>query len=113
MFVDTICSLRNLVSKISGKEYGIHHEDDVSIRLITDHIRSATLIRASDGIMPTNEGRGYVLRRLIRRAARHGRLLGIQGNFLATLSAEVISGSKDGCPELGREERVYLQCPYQ
>ena len=97
--VDTICSLRNLVSRISGKEYGVKHEYDVSIRLITDHIRSATFM-ISDGIMPTNEGRGYVLRRLIRRAARHGRLLGIEGSFLATLSAEVINGSKDGYPEL-------------
>ena len=97
--VDTICSLRNLVCEIAGKEYGKVYNDDVSIRLITDHIRSATFM-ISDGIMPTNEGRGYVLRRLIRRAARHGRLLGIQGDFLAKLSAEVISGSKDGYPEL-------------
>ncbi|MDO5335852.1 MAG: alanine--tRNA ligase [Eubacteriales bacterium] len=97
--VDTICSLRNLVCEIAGKEYGKVYDDDVSIRLITDHIRSATFM-ISDGIMPTNEGRGYVLRRLIRRAARHGRLLGISGVFLAKLSAEVISGSKDGYPEL-------------
>lgn len=97
--VDTICSLRNLVSRISGKEYGVKHEYDVSIRLITDHIRSATFM-ISDGIMPTNEGRGYVLRRLIRRAARHGRLLGIEGAFLSKLSEEVINGSKDGYPEL-------------
>ena len=97
--VDTICSLRNLVSKISGKEYGVKHEYDVSIRLITDHIRSATFM-ISDGIMPTNEGRCYVLRRLIRRAARHGRLLGIEGAFLSKLSEEVINGSKDGYPEL-------------
>ena len=97
--VDTICSLRNLVSEISGKEYGKVYDHDVSIRLITDHIRSATFM-ISDGIMPTNEGRGYVLRRLIRRAARHGRLLGIQGTFLAKLSEDVINGSKDGYPEL-------------
>ncbi|MCI5530515.1 MAG: alanine--tRNA ligase [Blautia sp.] len=104
--VDTICSLRNLVCQIAGKEYGVHHEDDVSIRLITDHIRSATFM-ISDGIMPTNEGRGYVLRRLIRRAARHGRLLGIEGTFLAKLSAEVIDGSKDGYPEL-EEKKEFI-----
>ena len=104
--VDTICSLRNLVCKIAGKEYGREYSDDVSIRLITDHIRSATFM-ISDGVMPTNEGRGYVLRRLIRRAARHGRLLGIEGTFLAKLSEEVISGSKDGYPEL-EEKKEFI-----
>lgn len=97
--VDTVCALRNKVCEISGKTYKEKYDDDVSIRLITDHIRSATFM-ISDGIMPTNEGRGYVLRRLIRRAARHGRLLGIDGAFLAGLSAAVIDGSKDGYPEL-------------
>lgn len=97
--VDTVCALRNKVCEISGKVYKEKYDDDVSIRLITDHIRSATFM-ISDGIMPTNEGRGYVLRRLIRRAARHGRLLGIKGAFLAALSATVIEGSKDGYPEL-------------
>ena len=104
--VDTICALRNLVCEIAGKEYGKTYLDDVSIRLITDHIRSATFM-ISDGIMPTNEGRGYVLRRLIRRAARHGRLLGIEGTFLAKLSAEVIRGSKDGYPEL-EEKKEFI-----
>ena len=104
--VDTICSLRNLVCQVAGKEYGKDYQTDVSIRLITDHIRSATFM-ISDGIMPTNEGRGYVLRRLIRRAARHGRLLGIEGTFLAKLSAEVIQGSKDGYPEL-EEKKEFI-----
>ncbi|MCD7868037.1 MAG: alanine--tRNA ligase [Clostridiales bacterium] len=104
--VDTICSLRNLVCQIAGKEYEKNYDDDVSIRLITDHIRSATFM-ISDGIMPTNEGRGYVLRRLIRRAARHGRLLGIQSAFLSRLSEEVIRGSKDGYPEL-EEKKEFI-----
>ena len=73
--------------------------DDISIRLITDHIRSTTFL-ISDGVMPTNEGRGYVLRRLIRRAARHGRMLGIDGTFMAELAGTVIRESKDGYPEL-------------
>ena len=104
--VDTLHALRQHVSDLAHKAYGEKHEDDVSIRLITDHIRSATFM-ISDGIMPTNEGRGYVLRRLIRRAARHGRLLGIEGQFLATLSGTVIEGSKDGYPEL-EEKRDFI-----
>ena len=104
--VDTICALRNLVCEIAGKEYGKVYDHDVSIRLITDHIRSATFM-ISDGVMPTNEGRGYVLRRLIRRAARHGRLLGVEGTFLAKLSAMVIEGSKDGYPEL-EEKKEFI-----
>ena len=104
--VDTLCALRNKVCEVAGKTYGVNHEDDVSIRLITDHMRSATFL-ISDGVMPTNEGRGYVLRRLIRRAARHGRLLGIEGSFLEKLSETVIEGSKDGYPEL-EEKKTFI-----
>ena len=104
--VDTLQALRNKVCEFAGVSYKEDEANDVSIRLITDHIRSATFM-ISDGIMPTNEGRGYVLRRLIRRAARHGRLLGIDGTFLAKLSETVIEGSKDGYPELD-EKREFI-----
>ncbi len=101
--IDTIRALRSRVCELAGKTYKEKHEWDVSIRIVTDHIRSATFM-ISDGIMPSNEGRGYVLRRIIRRAARHGRLLGIGDRngegFLAELSRTVIEGSRDGYPEL-------------
>ncbi len=97
--IDTMKAIRDKVCEMSGKTYQTNENDDVSIRLITDHIRSSTFL-VSDGVMPSNEGRGYVLRRLIRRAARHGRMLGIDGTFLARLSETVIAESKDGYQEL-------------
>ena len=104
--IDTMKAIRNRICQIAGVEY--HKEDavDVSIRLITDHIRSTTFM-ISDGIMPSNEGRGYVLRRLIRRAARHGRLLGIRDKFMAALSETVIDECRDGYPEL-EEKRAFI-----
>ncbi len=101
--IDTMKAIRDKVCELSGRKYQVDALDDVSIRLITDHIRSATFM-VSDGIMPSNEGRGYVLRRLIRRAARHGKMLGIKGAFLAELSATVIRESKDGYPELDEKK---------
>ena len=100
--IDTMKAIRDRICEMSGKTYQVDAMDDVSIRLITDHIRSSTFL-VSDGVMPSNEGRGYVLRRLIRRAARHGRMLGIKDTFLANLSNTVIEECKDGYPEL--EER--------
>ncbi len=97
--IDTMKAIRDKVCELSHKTYQTDAADDISIRLITDHIRSSTFM-VSDGIMPGNEGRGYVLRRLIRRAARHGKMLGIEGTFLAELSNTVIRESKDGYPEL-------------
>ena len=97
--IDTIRALREHVCRLAGKEYEKDYATDVSIRVITDHIRSVTFM-ISDGIMPSNSGRGYVLRRLLRRACRHGRLLGIKGEFLVALAQTVIDGSKDGYPEL-------------
>ncbi|MCM1145327.1 MAG: alanine--tRNA ligase [Blautia sp.] len=101
--VDTVLALRTKVCEIAGVTYKEDYDTDVSIRIITDHIRSATFM-ISDGIMPSNEGRGYVLRRIIRRAARQGRKLGIQDKFLADLSNTVIEGSKDGYPELDEKK---------
>ncbi|MGN0161231.1 MAG: alanine--tRNA ligase [Lachnospiraceae bacterium] len=106
--VDTIFALRSRVCELAGVQYKEDADADVSIRIITDHIRSATFM-ISDGIMPSNEGRGYVLRRIIRRAARQGRKLGIDGIFLAELSKTVIEGSKDGYPELDEKKEFIFK----
>ena len=105
--IDTMKAIRDRICEIAGVTYQTDDAKDVSIRLITDHIRSSTFM-ISDGIMPSNEGRGYVLRRLIRRAARHGRLLGINGKFLANLSQTVINECKDGYPELDEKSAFIL-----
>ena len=97
--IDTMKELRDHVCRLAGVEYGESPEKDISLRVITDHIRSVTFM-ISDGILPSNSGRGYVLRRLLRRASRHGRLLGIDRQFLEELAETVIEGSKDGYPEL-------------
>ena len=106
--VDTIKALRDHVCRLTGKTYGTEYNNDVSIRVITDHIRSVTFM-ISDGITPSNAGRGYVLRRLLRRACRHGRLLGTEGHFLTTLAETVITGSKDGYPELEEKKAFILK----
>ena len=104
--VDTVRHLLDTVCSIAGKKYGEVADDDVSIRVITDHTRSATFM-ISDGVIPSNEGRGYVLRRIIRRACRHGKLLGISGMFLRGLSEIVISQNEGAYPEL-REKYDYI-----
>ncbi|MBB6214799.1 alanyl-tRNA synthetase [Anaerosolibacter carboniphilus] len=104
--VDTIRYILDGVVEISGQDYGVDPKKDISIRIVTDHIRSVTFM-VSDGIMPSNEGRGYVLRRLLRRAARHGKLLGIKDNFLNILVDRVIKVSGDGYPEL-KEKSEYI-----
>ena len=101
--VDTIKSIRDKVCEMANVEYGKNAETDVSIRVVTDHIRS-TVFMTSDGVNVSNEGRGYVLRRLLRRAARHGRLLGIKGTFLYQLAETVIEASKGAYPALGENK---------
>ena len=105
--VDTVQSVLHHVEHIAGKTYGANAKDDISIRVITDHIRSCTFM-VSDGILPSNEGRGYVLRRLLRRAARHGRMLGIRHPFLVELVETVIQSSESAYPEL-REHDAYIK----
>ena len=106
--VDTLKALRDHICRLADTEYGKDAQADISIRVITDHTRSVTFM-ISDGIMPSNEGRGYVLRRLLRRACRHGRLLGIEGSFIPELAQTVIEGSKDGYPELEEKKDFILK----
>ena len=101
--VDTIKHILNTIEKMAGVEYGKGEKTDISIRIITDHIRAVSFLVA-DGVLPSNEGRGYVLRRLLRRAARHGKLLGIKENFLYKLVDEVIKVSGEAYPELVEKE---------
>ncbi len=103
--VDTVRNILNRVCEIAGCEYGVDAIRDISIRAITDHVRASTFM-ISDGIIPSNEGRGYVLRRLIRRAARHGRLIGINSAFLAELCGTVINENKAGYPELEEKQEL-------
>ena len=105
--VDTVQSVLHHVEHIANKTYGEDPKTDISIRVITDHIRSCTFM-VSDGILPSNEGRGYVLRRLLRRAARHGRMLGITRPFLVELVETVIQSSETAYPEL-REHDAYIK----
>ena len=104
--VDTVMNITNKVSEITGARYGQSHEKDVSLRVITDHIRSATFM-ICDGVLPSNEGRGYVLRRLLRRAARHGKLLGVNEPFLYQVCDTVIHENEGHYPEL-RERQDYI-----
>ena len=104
--VDTVMNITNAVSEITGAHYGESHKSDVSLRIITDHIRSATFL-IGDGVLPSNEGRGYVLRRLLRRAARHGRLLGVHECFLYTVCETVIRENQNAYPDL-LEKKDYI-----
>ena len=106
--IDTMCAIRDRICDIAKTSYHMNAKNDESIRLITDHIRSSTFLIA-DGVMPSNEGKGYVLRRLIRRAARHGRLLGIEDAFLSRLCQTVIEQSSDGYPELEEKKEFIIK----
>ena len=103
--VDTIRNILDNVCRISGKEYGKDNNTDISIRAITDHARAATFM-ISDGIIPSNEGRGYVLRRIIRRAVRHGKIIGINRPFFMELCDTVINENKQGYPELVEKQQL-------
>jgi len=105
--VDTVLNILNYICKIAGVQYKKSEKTDISIRVITDHIRSTTMM-VCDGVLPSNEGRGYVLRRLLRRAARHGRLLGINKPFLYEVAMVVINESKEAYPELS-EKAEYIK----
>ena len=104
--VDTVMNITHKVSEITGAHYGDSHQTDVSLRVITDHIR-ASVMMISDGILPSNEGRGYVLRRLLRRAARHGKLLGVNEPFLYQVVDMVVHENECQYPEL-REKQAYI-----
>ena len=104
--VDTVMNITNKVTEITGASYGQSHEKDVSLRVITDHIRSASFM-ICDGVLPSNEGRGYVLRRLLRRAARHGKLLGVNRPFLYEVVDTVVHENEGHYPEL-RERQAYI-----
>ncbi len=104
--VDTVMNITNKVTEITGASYGQSHDKDVSLRVITDHIRSATFM-ICDGVLPSNEGRGYVLRRLLRRAARHGKLLGVNEPFLYRVCDTVVHENEGHYPEL-RERQAYI-----
>ena len=106
--VDTVRKLLDTVCAIAGKTYGKNRENDISIRVVTDHIRSATFM-ISDGVIPSNEGRGYVLRRILRRACRHGKLLSIERKFLAELCEIVIDQNKGAYPELAEKADYILK----
>lgn len=105
--IDTVKNIMLEISRVAGVEYGQDAKSDVSLRVITDHIRSTTFM-VCDGVCPSNEGRGYVLRRLLRRAARHGRLLGIKGTFLYNIADTVIRESENAYPQLA-EKRDYIK----
>ena len=106
--VDTVRKILNTVCSIAGKEYGVDAKDDISIRVVTDHIRSATFM-ICDGVIPSNEGRGYVLRRILRRACRFGKLLGINRAFLCELCEVVIGENIGAYPELGEKKDYILK----
>jgi alanyl-tRNA synthetase len=103
--VDTVQNIMKHVCRIANIKYGDNDKNDISLRVITDHIRSTTFM-IGDGVMPSNEGRGYVLRRLLRRAARHGRLLGINHSFLAEVANTVIEENKNAYPELAEKRAM-------